>query len=194
MKNTWAILKSIIGTYKEHSDIFLSLIDEEGNIVCANSNMVKTLHLKNPRTEKTNFFDLLHPVHLPDFKTAIRNSCESNIASSMEIYLKNGYYHPMKWQVNCLENNSKDKTYLCLGHKILTNNQRKQFNLPGEDNVAGTYTVVSTIADLIAKKKLAMKLKEAKTLYRSFMDQTPNLAWVVDEDSKLVFASRAFYK
>lgn len=66
MKSTWTKLKSIIGTYEQQKDIFLSLIDEDGNIVCANANMKKTLHLKDLRESKTNFFDLLHPVNIAD--------------------------------------------------------------------------------------------------------------------------------
>ena len=85
MKKSWTTLKSIIGTYEQHKNIFLSLIDEEGSIICANANLIKTLHLKNPRTHKTNFFDLIHPGNLPDFKTVISNSEQSNAPGSMEI-------------------------------------------------------------------------------------------------------------
>lgn len=301
MKRKWTTLKEIIGTYEQHKDIFLSLIDEEGKIVCANANMIRTLHLKNPRIEKTSFFDLLHPVNLSDFKTAIHQAAEGNTPCSMEVYLKNGYYHPMKWQVNYVKNNSGNKTYLCLGHKILDDTRLKQFNVLGEKNyqliVEGVnagilfqdrkgeiiavnqkvaelfsttqerlyqltnignlwdtaweitseigekvffentpfikalktgqaqaevlviklinkeyrwlhfssqplfddtstapYSVLSNIIDLTYEKKLILEINEKKALFRSFMDQTPNLAWVVDEDSTLVFASHAFYQ
>ena len=299
MKKSWTTLKSIIGTYEQQKNIFLSLIDEEGSIICANANLIKTLHLKNPRTDKTNFFDLIHPRNLPDFKTVISNSKQSNAPGSMEIYLKNGHYHPMKWQVNPLCNNGI-KTYLCLGHKLLDDTRLHQFNKLGEknyqlivegvnagilfqdkngefisvnqklaeifsttleklyqlndikslwnaawtittedgvpvlfekapfmialktgqtqtevliiklrngesrwmhfssqplfdDNQAGAYSVVSSIVDLTAGKKLVEELRERKAFFNSFMDQTPNMAWVVDEDANLVFASHAFY-
>lgn len=300
MKKSWTTLKSIIGTYEQHKNIFLSLIDEEGSIICANANMIKTLHLKNPRTDKTNFFDLLHPGNLPDFKTVISNSEQSNVPGSLEIYLKNGHYHPMKWQVNPLCNNG-NKTYLCLGHKILDDTRLQQFNKLGEknyqlivegvnagilfqdkngelisvnqklaeifsttlerlyqlidikslwnaawtitteegipipfekttfmlalatgqaqsqvvmiklrnggmkwmhftsqplfeENETSAYSVVTNIVDLTTEKKMIGELRERKAFFNSFMDQTPNMAWVVDEDSNLVFASHAFYR
>jgi PAS domain S-box-containing protein len=301
MKSPWTTLKGIIGNYEQHKDIFLSLIDEEGKIVCANANMIRTLHLKNPRTKKTSFFDLLHPVNLSDFKTAIHKAGESSTPYSMEVYVKNGYYHPMKWQVNYLKNSAGNKTYLCLGHKILDDDRLRQFKILGEknyqliveginagilfqdkkgeiiavnqkmaevfsttqerlyqladigslwntawkitseegspvlfentpfmkalktgqsqtevlvirlrneeyrwihfssqplfdDNSPEPYSVVSNIVDLTYEKKLTQEIKERKAVFRSFMDQTPNLAWVVDEDSTLVFASHAFYQ
>ena len=301
MKQTWTALKNIISPYAQHKGIFLSLIDEEGKIVCANANMIKTLHLKNPRTEKIIFFDLLHPVNLADFKTAVLKAGEVSVACSMEVYLKNGYYHPMRWEVICLEGNEGNKTYLCLGHKILDDDRLKQFNVLGEknyqiiveginagilfqykrgeiiavnqktaeifdttqerlyqltniknlwdstweitsengspvlfedtpfiralktgqpqtevliirlrnegyrwlhfssqplfdDNSSEAYSVISNIADLTYEKKLILEIKERKALFSSFMNQTPNLAWVVDEDLTLVFANEAFYK
>ena len=122
MKRAWGIMKGIIGSYSQNKDIFLSLINKDGTICCANANMIRSLHLQNPRLTKTNFFDLLHPANLNDFKTAILNSENKNDPYSIEISLKNGYYHPMKWQVNSLrDKNNKSSTYLCIGHKILDN-------------------------------------------------------------------------
>src|SRR5689334_9226221 len=114
MKKTWTTLKSIIGTYEQQKDIFLSLIDENGNIVSANANMKKTLHLEKTKSGGANFFDLLHPVNLPDFKAAVNLAANNDAPPSMELYLKNGYYHPMKWQVNCLEESNGAKEYLCV--------------------------------------------------------------------------------
>ncbi len=299
MKKTWTTLKSIIGTYEQQKGIFLSLIDENGNIVSANANMKKTLHLK--KTGAANFFELLHPVNVPDFKAAVNHAENNNTAPSMELYLKNGYYHPMKWQVNFLKENNGAKEYLCVGHKILDDERLKQFNLLGEKNyqlivesinagilfqdrrgelIAVNYkaaeifnstlerlyqltdianlwdhawtitteegepvtfektpfmkalttgqtqtevlviklkngeqrwihfssqplfeengvipfSVVSNIVDLTVQKKLVLELRKRKAMFRSFMDQTPNMAWVVDEDSNLIFANHAFYQ
>ncbi len=56
------------------------------------------------------------------------------------------------------------------------------------------FAVVSSITDLTLEKKLIRELKERKAVLRSFMKQTPNLAWVVDEKATLLFASRNFYE
>jgi PAS domain S-box-containing protein len=39
-----------------------------------------------------------------------------------------------------------------------------------------------------------MELVDQETLFKAFMNKTPNLAWVVDEDAKLILASKAFYQ
>src|SRR5215216_5911584 len=116
MNKQWSVLKNIISNNEVRKDVFLSLIDDEGNIVSANANMVKTLDLKNLKDTPGNFFDLLHPDHIDLFKQSIRNSKEANGPVSAELYLKNGYYHPMKWQVNYLGDKANGQTpnYLCI--------------------------------------------------------------------------------
>ncbi len=300
MKRKWSVLKELISAYEQPKDIFLSLINEEGRIICANANMVKTLHLQNPRQVPTSFFDLLHPVNLTDFKTAISTSAKKNSPYSIELCLKNGYYHPMKWEINYLQTDTRTKkNYLCVGHKILDDDRVKQFNQLGEKNYQliveslnagvlfqntkgeiiaanqktaeifdttlerlyqltdisnlwntaweikkengdsvpfeGTpfmaalqtrtpqtevlvirlrneeykwlhfssqplfeekttvlFAVVSNIVDVTQERKLSGQLQEREALFNEFMKQTPNLAWVVDEDSNLVFASQSF--
>jgi PAS domain S-box-containing protein len=135
MKKEWSTMKSIIAAYSHQKDIFLSLINEDGTICCANANMIKSLHLQNPRLTRTNFFDLLHPTNYNDFKTALHNSDENKDPYSLELCLKNSYYHPMKWQISRLqERNSKVKAYLCVGHKILDDERLEQFNQLREKN------------------------------------------------------------
>lgn len=302
MKNKWTTIKRLISAYEQHQDIFLSLIDDGGKIICANANMVKTLHLKNPRLGTTNFLDLLHPVNISDFKTAIRTTAEQKSPYAMELYVKNGYYHPMKWEINWLQaENEKSDNYLCVGHRILDDERIQKFNQLGEKNYqliveslsAGVlfqditggliaanhkvteifntsleklyqlsdiknlwniawdikteegcpvpfeatpfmkaiqtgelqtgvmvirlwdgnfkwlqfssqplfeegnfipYAVVSNIVDLTKEKKLSGQLQDREALFNMFMKQTPNLAWVIDEDANLVFANQSFYQ
>jgi len=301
MKNNWKEIKRIIKACKSGRDLFLTIIDEEGNIVCANAKMIRTLHLKDPRLHKINFFELLHPVHMEDFRKAIRQNRENDRPNTMELYLKNGYYHPMKWCVNQLCADNGDSIYLCVGNKILDDDRLRKFNDLGEKNYqliveglnAGVlfqdkkgeliaanqkaaeifnttlerlyqlsniaqlwntawtitteagdpvlfadtpfmrslktnqaqteilviqlrngenrwlhfssqplfegncsepYAVVSNIVDVSQEKELSKKLREREALFNIFMKRTPNMAWVVDEDSKLVFASSSFYK
>ncbi|MBK7560280.1 MAG: PAS domain S-box protein [Chitinophagaceae bacterium] len=302
MKRRWSTLKQIISAYEQHHDIFLSLINEEGRIICANATMVKALRLQNPRQAETNIFELLHPVNLSDFKTAIRTSAEKKSSYGIELYLRNGYYHPMKWEINYLQpEKGQNKNYLCVGHRIPEEERIKKFNQLGEKNFqmileglnagvffqdrngeliaanqkaaeifnttlerlyqlknfgdlwntdleiknengnpvtfAGTpfmkalqtgetqtevlvirlrngayrylgfssqpmfeenstmpFAVVSNITDVTREKKLSEQLQEREALFNVFMKQTPYLAWVVDEDSNLVFASQSFYQ
>jgi PAS domain S-box-containing protein len=301
MTNPWKSLKSIISNSELRNDLFLSLIDEKGNIICVNSNMQRTLNLKNPRQVPMSFFNLLHPEHVPVFKAAILQSRSGNSPFSAELYLKNGYYHPMKWQVNYLGDQEKSNpNYLCIGYKLLDDERLNQFNQLGEKNYqliveglnagilfqdrkgeliavnqktaeifnatlerlyqlkniedlwntawevtteegapisfdetpfmkalktgrmhaevlnirlrsgvdsyilfnsqplfeegeAVPFSVVTNIVDITRERKLSGEIQEQDTIFRAFLDKTPNLAWVIDEDAKLLFASTSFY-
>jgi PAS domain S-box-containing protein len=300
MTNQWKSLKKIISEFELKDDLFLSLIDEKGNIVCINSTMQRSLQLENPRLIPTSFFNLLHPEHVPVFKTAIDHSRAGN-PSSLELYLKNGYYHPMKWQVNWLGSQEKgDKNYLCIGYKLADDERIKQFTQSGEKNyqviveglssgvlfqdqngelVAANQkaaeifntslerlyqlrnirevwnsswnvssesgapilfddtpfmralqtgrahtdvlnieykngeqhciffgsqplfegdsqtpsSVLTSIVDVTYEKKLSGEISRRDTIFHAFMDKTPNLVWVLDEDANLLFANASFY-
>ncbi|HEX7903611.1 MAG TPA: PAS domain-containing protein [Chitinophagaceae bacterium] len=301
MARNWKLLKSIINEAGLQDDLFLSLIDQEGTILCANATMQKTMHLKNPREEKINLFSLLHPEHVVFLKDAIQFSHSTQNSASAELYLKNGHYHPMKWQVNYIENQEENQpTYLCVGYKLIDDERLKKFHKLGEKNyqliVEGLsagflfqdpqgeliaankkaaeifdstlerlyqlkdirtawnawtiitetgepvgfndtpfmkalhtgkrqsailkirllsgedrwiafdsqplfdeenpspFSVVTNIMDITREKQLNGKIEESDLLLRSFLNRTPNLAWVINEESTLLFASDAFYK
>src|SRR5258705_14011885 len=119
MNRQWQTIRNILDTYGQDKDLFLSLIDKEGNISSANANMIRSLQLESPRKVKTNFFDLLHPVNLDEFKKTILDCNENKGPRTAELYVKNGNYHPMKWQINCLDaTGENEKAYLCVGHKL----------------------------------------------------------------------------
>jgi PAS domain S-box-containing protein len=167
MRKQWKTLKPIIALSADQDTKYLTLLDEEGNILLANARMQKELNLKNPRQVKSNFFDLLHPVHIENFRNAFRHSLKNNSPCSVELYLKNGQYHSMKWQVNYLpETETRVKIFMCLG----------------------------VIADRIdtPEKPFSAGIRKLENIYQAFMNNTPNLAWVVDEEANLVLANHAF--
>ena len=167
MKRNWTTLKNILATYDHRDGLCLTLLDKEGKIICANANMVRTLHIRNPRIENVSFFDFLHPTHYNCFKAAIRKSTRNKIKSGMELYLKNGIYHPMKWDINFVNETGESPVFLCVGQRILD-----------EKKVV---------------ESLWSRLQERETMLNEFMTNTPNMSWVVDEKGQLVFASLSFY-
>lgn len=44
------------------------------------------------------------------------------------------------------------------------------------------------------ERNLTGDLTEQEALFKAFMSKTPNLAWLVNEDARLVFASKTFYQ
>ncbi len=302
MPKRWSVLKNLINGCELKEDLFLSLINEDGVILSANANMQKTLHIKNPKEEAVSFYSFLHPEHITAFKAAIEQSRTQNTPSSAELYLKNGYYHPMKWQINYIENPGIGKgDFLCVGYKLLDDERLMQFNKLGEQNyqaiveglnagvlfqdyngeliaankkaaeIYGTtlerlyqltdirkhwneswevctedgekidfddtpfmralgtgkavaevlciklrdgqrkhilynsqplfnagetipFSVVSNIVDVTREKTLSWEMQERDMLFRSFLEKTPTLSWVVDESATLLFASTSFYR
>ena len=63
-----------------------------------------------------------------------------------------------------------------------------------EDGSQQPYSVVSSIIDVTNERKFSEELIQKEALFSVFLNQTPNLAWVVDEDTNLVFANQAFYE
>ncbi len=302
MKKQWQTMKNIISSNNWGKDLFLSLIDEEGTIFSANASMIRTLHLQDPKIQKTNLFDLLHPLSTGEIKKAISHCGTSKESYSTELYLKNGYYHPMKWQINFLQETAdKKKTYLCAGYKLMDDERLNEFNRLGKSNyqlivevlhtgilfqdkkgeliavnqkaaeIFGAsmeklyqlknihelwdstwsvtnedgqpvlfedtpfmkalktgkpcqevlviklrngenrwisfssqplfeknpdiaYSVVSSVTDITQEKLLVSEISERKAVFKAFMNNTPNLAWVVDEEGTLIFASHSFYQ
>jgi PAS domain S-box-containing protein len=301
MQKKWTTLKQIIGPGRPQQ-IFLSLMDEEGNILSANANMVRELEFKNPKVTRINFFNIIHPANVIEFKKLILTAANEAVPQTMELYIRNGYYHPMKWEVNFLENERDDvKKFLCVGYKLIDEERLEKFHQLGaknyqliferlnagilfqdaegefiaanqkaadifqvslerlyqlqnikhlwnttwnittekgesvsfdetpfmkalqtgslqkdtlvirlkngdkrwvlfdsqplfEHNQPAPFSVVSNIIDVTKEKKLSLELEELDAIHMAFMDRTPNLAWIVDEEANLVLASRSFYK
>ena len=98
MKRTsWSALKQLIGDDPRQSNRFLTVIDEKGSIRCANIAMIRDMELNDPRMVPTNFFDLVHPAHLYDLQNALAQASETD-QPGIELHIKNGHYHPMKWK------------------------------------------------------------------------------------------------
>ena len=173
MSGKWTELKKIIGT-KQQPNLFLTLMNAEGAIICANANMKRTLHLGSHESKGVSFFDFLHPAHFSSFKEAIRQSAENGHPAGMELYLKNGNYHPTKWEIFYLQDNHRSASYLAIGHMLL---DKKTTELRDNSN---------KVTDL------SSKLEEKETLFNQFMNYTPDFYWVVDENSCLVFANPSF--
>ena len=302
MKNKWTILKSFISGRDKQDDLFLSILDEEGTIVSANLRMIRSLQLEHPRENRVNFFNLLHPVNQESFRNAMDDCSTTGTPSATELCLKNGYYHPMKWELFPLEKGEDGKkNYFCAGHKLGDDERIKIFNQLGSENYqyiveglnegvllqdtkgglisasqrtaeifdtslqrlfeitdmqeawdnywtiqdesgqrvlfndtpfmqalstgrscsqllsvrlrsgkcstvlissqplfdekCGTVcAVISGVSDVSQEHELTIRLKQRDDLFNVFMNNSPIIAWVVDEDTKLVQASRAFYK
>ncbi|MBL7738426.1 MAG: PAS domain-containing protein [Chitinophagaceae bacterium] len=292
-------LKKIILDTGKQNDLYLSLINESGTIISANTPMRRDFLNAAPAQANTSFFDLIHPSHKNDFIKTIQQAGCSQDPATAELYIKNGYYHPTMWQISRLQQRTGDSHLLfCVGYKVLDAGQFEKFNSlvkthhpliiegvtgilfhdssgsilaankqissiletslerlyqlgdiripwktywkinneegvalafedspfmkaiktgiaqtatlmielksgetrwlffhsqPVHDNNPGGCAAISHIIDVTNEKKLAARVQEKKALIDAFVRQTPNLVWVLDEDSRLHMASDAFF-
>ena len=116
MKTNWEKIKTKIELMKTGNQKYIALLGESGNILRANTMMLKELELKNPRQNKSNFFNLLYPSHFENFKNALQCSVEKKDPYPVNLILRNGSDHPMKWQVSFLNRKeNRLKTFICSG-------------------------------------------------------------------------------
>lgn len=301
MKKGWTKLKQIIDRGKQQK-IFLSLMDEEGNILSANARMLNELGVKDPRLFRVNFFNIIRSDHLENFKKLIATVAEKGASQSMELYIRNGTYSPMKWEVNLWEkNNHGVKKFLCFGYKLILEKGSEDctpsvklngklvfegpdaeifFQEPSEEpgvanektselfsisledtdqlqhirqlwntkwnvttekgesvlfdkapfmkalqtgvlqketlivhmknenkrwlafdslpvfelNEAKPFSVISNVIDITDKKVGNKDRGELGNVFKIFIDKTPNLAWVINEEENLIFANHSFYQ
>ena len=159
----WKALKTVISNYSIQKDLFLALITREGDIVCINSQMQRSLDLDNPREIPVNIFQLINPDQVNDFQAVMEQTRTLGLPGFTQVSLKNGSYHPMQWQIDFIALGEKRQDhYLCAGY------------LAEDASVGESLQIMS------------QRIDEAR-LFRSFLDQTPNLAWILDEEGKLVF-------
>ncbi|RYY62235.1 MAG: PAS domain S-box protein [Chitinophagaceae bacterium] len=129
MKTSLTTFKELIGSIPKQDDLFLSVIDEDGSITNANHHMVRQLELADPRTSHLNFFDLVHPINRTEFRNALVDVARDCSSKGIEMYVKNGHYHPMKWQVSCLgRERGEPRNYLCVGYRLLDEQRASRFN------------------------------------------------------------------
>lgn len=297
----WNELKTIIDNTCTDRDVYLVVVNENGEIIYVNNHMQESLQLPASSPDPLNFFHLLHPDGISLLKEGFRQSRIHNTPFTTELYVKNGYYHPMKWQVSYVgEANRPEDSFLCIGYHLVDTERLEKFNQLGEKNyqliveglnagvifhdqqgeliaankkaaeVFGTtlerlyqlknigslwntwtvlneqgekigfhetpfmkaaasnspqsqvlvvrlsngmeksllfnsqpiidagietpYAVVSNIIDVSLEKQLHSDVLERDVLFRAFLDMTPNLAWLVDENTNLQLASSSFYE
>ena len=181
MKNRWSVLKNIILDNGYRKGMFLSLIDREGNIITANRAFLKAIQPLHPREKKINILQFLQPDHIDTFRQSLHESCETGSDSSAELCLKNGSSYPVKWKITFLGNRTdiRGANFLCSGYKLAGASQ----TVSGSGNTRLLESILNEGA----------LTQETDNLLRFYLNQTPNLAWVLDEETKLVFANQAMY-
>jgi PAS domain S-box-containing protein len=183
MKRQWTTLKQIV-RYDRTKPFYLSLIDEDGHIICVNAKMQKEFDLENPRLIQSCFFEMIHPEQVEEFKNTVQKSLQTGRPQSIELYIRNGYYHPMKWDISPVKDESeKVNTLLCVGEKLMDDQRLLQFNRLGEKNyqliIEGLETGVfftDKKGELIAANKKAAAIFNV-TLERLYQLQNIKILW-----------------
>lgn len=204
-KACWTTLKRLIGNHQFQADLFLTLINEEGEISCANAGMVRKLELNDPRQSSTNFFDLVHPANVGDLKKTLISIPEDNMPVAIELYVKNGHYEPMKWKLTRLQNKGDEKKYLCAGYKIVDDERLKRFKHLVQNNSQQIVEGLSGVIFHDNNGELIAANQKAAAIFNTTLEnlyQLKNISWSWDNEwqitnesgKKIAFTEAPFIK
>lgn len=280
----------------------MTVLDEHGMMMNANTRLTRTIGIGHPRNNRTDFLPHIHPVNQEMFRQAIQQCRDTGQPASLELYLKNGCYHPMKWEIFAFDpEQSGRRFFFCAGFKLAERERIKMFSHLGSShyrhiieglhegiliqdtngevisasqraaeifdttlqrfyelrhvrslwnkdwNVTGANgkripfdetpfmravktgeccdaivrvelksgefrnicfksqplfepegnavtAVVSSLKDMTQEEMLSKQLRQKEVLFNAFMENTPGLAWLLDEEARLIAASQAFYR
>ena len=302
MQTKLKLLKNYIRGHEQKGGLFMSVLDERGLIINANTRLIRCAAKQAIRQTKTEFISLIHPVHQALFRKTFQDCLESGQPASVELYLRNGCFHPMKWEMICFDRDQSGQRFVfCAGFKlaeperlekfdrlgshhyryiieglhegillqdiqgeVISASQRtaeifgttlerfynlrnvrtlwdQEWHVTGENGLKlrfddtpfmqavftgksaaatvrvqlrnGEYrkiffnsqplldeqthevtAVLSCIRDMTKEENLSLQLRQKEGWFQVFMNNTPNLAWLVDSETRLVAASQAFYR
>ncbi|MBI5858723.1 MAG: PAS domain S-box protein [Sphingobacteriales bacterium] len=207
MSRQWQNIKGIINSGEKGKRHFLVLMDCAGTILSANALLIKKMHLPNPRSGKISFFDFVNPLHVDGFRQAIQKCGEGKGPQTTELYLKNGYYHPMKWEINSMGNaGGKVQTYLCIGSTLVDDERLNEFNRLSEKNYQLIVESINAgvLFQDIKGELIAANCKTAEifgtTLERLYqlkdINSLWNASWTItsDQGQKILFDDTPFMK
>lgn len=181
MKIKWSTLRKIIGTAGPEQ-VFLSLIDNNGNILGANAKMRKLLHLREPDQQQSNFFKAVHPSQADAFKNMIRLVASEGVRQSMDLQLRNGTDQPMKWEVNrIVKDTGDDGRFLCIGYKL---NERESTDDPVSFRAANYQKIFQSLnAGILlnnANGEIITANKKASEIFRTTQERLCRLNNIED--------------
>lgn len=207
MRTRWNQLKNLINSGGQRDDLFLSIIDGDGLIRNANARMTQTFHLQHPRQSKTGFLELIHPDNHEQFLSALKDCARKGTWGSAEVFARNGSCQPMKWNVFPLAAGQDEvQQFFCAGFRLDTETGTAVQEECNGVHPDGAVAEQNSFEQKEDNKETFMKEgwpeqngpihspAQREHFFDVFMQHTPNLAWVIDEDAKLVTASKSFYE
>jgi PAS domain S-box-containing protein len=200
LKSVRKEIKRYLQLYNHRHDLYLALLDEKGYIVKTNRRMKKHFHLHQADNGNLNFCMFLHPLHTEQFNQALRNTLLTRDTSTTELYLKNGIYQPMKWQVNWLPvpaGSDDSFLFFCIGYPLMEKHHFSQFREIGQnhyqhivESMNSGVLLHSPAGELIAANEKAARILEL-SLERLYQLKNINRilaeTWqVYDENGQLI--------
>jgi len=159
-------IRTIINQHPDNGDLLLSVIDKNGTLFYVNAEMRRVLDTRNGLKTIVNLFDQLSPDRVDDFRITIQKSAKTGMRQVADLTVKNGEDHFINLQVHPVEDETLQKQlFFCIGKEVRS-------------------TVV--------KQGLHDQISIPSILYKSFLQQMPDMTWAIDDDEILVFANDAF--
>lgn len=119
MKPGTASIGNWVSSLNHRQYFYFVIISKEGILKFINAFFYKNFHQPDHPFKENNFFNLIHQNDRELFKRAVTGCSEGSRPLPVEIRIKNGHYHWIKWEVNYVKNpRSEAENYFCLGYEI----------------------------------------------------------------------------
>lgn len=160
----------------ESFDDGLLIQDISGGLICANHRAAEIFNV-----QLRTLYDLPNIESLWQGAWEITGIDGSKIDLGNELFLKALHTRTTITRELVLNDTNGTKKCLTITAQPLIDQETQQ-----------PFAIVSILKDLTEEKRLVYELKSRKALFKGFMNQSPNLYWVVDADNTLIYCNRTF--
>ncbi|HVZ57141.1 MAG TPA: PAS domain S-box protein [Chitinophagaceae bacterium] len=118
MRTELSEIKQLLRDRPDGAGQLLALLDEEGVVHSANTRLQRLLHL-NTRGNKVNLLELVPAQESARLRDQLRHATALGRSGTLDLHLKNGQFHPLRWQLFPLSSRLNGKVVcLCIGREL----------------------------------------------------------------------------
>jgi len=170
MKTNGSDIRKWVDTLNNQKPYYLAVMDAEGCLTFANSQFYNSFQASLEPEMQNRFFDIVHENDRPELNKVLASCSLRDEAVTTEIRVKSGHFRWVKWEISGIRKpENMSGKFLCLGFDVTNDEQQEKTLRAFEENY-----------------------QASNALFRSFMDHTCAIAWIADEEGKLMFGNRFF--
>lgn len=166
MKTNGIKISEWAGSLKDQQPYYVAIIDAQGEMFFTNAHFYSSFQAS---AMTTAFFDLIHESDRQQLNATLVALAIDDTPVTTQIRIKNGHFRWVKWEISCVQMpETRSEKFLCLGYDMTGEEEQRKTMQAFEHNY-----------------------QTSNALFTSFMDHSPNITWIIDEDENLMFANRS---